>query len=225
MPTTTTSSSVWPIRSPRKVTLSVTLTSRVRISVPQNHWIAERIRKARPIDISISCRKPAPFGPHRPPHHPLGEQPEQRRRRHREEDRRDQRHAPGDVDQVGHVGAEGEEVPVGEVDQPQDPVDEGQPDRAERIDHPEGQPVERRLRDVVEPIGGDQDQHDQPDHPERDRRGALPAEFPQRLSRRTPRRRGSRCLHTGEKAPPPGGVLNPGPRSLGRAARRHPRAG
>jgi hypothetical protein len=45
----------------------VTLTSSVRISVPQNHWIAERITKARPIDISISCRKPAPLariGPH-----------------------------------------------------------------------------------------------------------------------------------------------------------------
>jgi hypothetical protein len=33
----------------------------VRIWVPQNHWITERITKASPIDISSSCRKPAPF--------------------------------------------------------------------------------------------------------------------------------------------------------------------
>lgn len=37
------------------------LTSSVRISLPQNHWIPERITKASPIDINSSCRRPAPL--------------------------------------------------------------------------------------------------------------------------------------------------------------------
>ena len=53
--------------------------------------------------------------------------------------------APGDVDQVGHVGAEGEEVAVGEVDELEDPVDEGQPDGAERIDR-------RRVESPFRPV-------------------------------------------------------------------------
>jgi hypothetical protein len=39
---------------------------------------------------------------------------------------------------------------VGEVDQLEDPVDEGQPDRSERVDRAERETVETRLRDVVE---------------------------------------------------------------------------
>ena len=62
-----------------------------------------------------------------------------------------QRQVPGDVDQVGHVGAEGEEVAVGEVDQLEDSVDEGEADGAERVDRAEREAVEAALRDVVRP--------------------------------------------------------------------------
>jgi hypothetical protein len=49
------------MRRPRNVTVLVMSTSRVRISVPQNQWIADRMTKASPIDIRINCRNPAPW--------------------------------------------------------------------------------------------------------------------------------------------------------------------
>ena len=60
-PTITTISSVCPIRRPRKSTVLVVSTSSTRISVLQNHWMIARRRNASPIDIRISCRKPACF--------------------------------------------------------------------------------------------------------------------------------------------------------------------
>ena len=45
---------------------------------------------------------------------------------------------------IGHVGAEGEEVAVGEVDELEDPVDERQADRAEGVDRAEREAVEPR---------------------------------------------------------------------------------
>lgn len=55
---------------------------------------------------------------------------------------------------------------MGEVDQPEDPVDQGEADGAERVDDAEGEAVERGLRDVVEPLGSDQDEDDQGDDAE-----------------------------------------------------------
>ena len=52
---------------------------------------------------------------------------------------------------------------MGEVDQPEDPVDEGEADGAERVDDPQREAVERGLRDVVEALGGDEDRDDQRD--------------------------------------------------------------
>jgi hypothetical protein len=53
-PIAITISSVRPIESPRKWTVSVTLTSRLRISVPQMYWTKARMMNARPIEISSS---------------------------------------------------------------------------------------------------------------------------------------------------------------------------
>ena len=100
---------------------------------------------------------PGAAAAHRRPHDLLEDDPEQRRGRDRERDPEHQRQLPGDVDQVGHVGAEGEEVAVGEVDELEDPVDERQADRAEGVDRAQREPVEPALGDVVEAVVEDQD--------------------------------------------------------------------
>ena len=101
---------------------------------------------------------------HRRPHDLLEDDPEQRRGRDRERDPEHQRQPPGDVDQVRHVGAEGEEVAVGEVDQLEDPVDERQADRAEGVDRAQREAVEPALRDVVDAVVENQDGDDVGEH-------------------------------------------------------------
>jgi hypothetical protein len=58
---------------------------------------------------------------------------------------------------------------VGEIDQPEDSVDEREADRPERVDRSVDEAVEGGLGDVVESLGGDQGQHHDRDHSERDR--------------------------------------------------------
>ncbi len=56
-----------PIRRPKTSTVSITFTSRKRISVDQTYWNRARSRKASPMDIRRSWRRPAPrarIGPH-----------------------------------------------------------------------------------------------------------------------------------------------------------------
>ena len=79
-------------------------------------------------------------------------------------DAQNQRQVPGDVDQVGHVGAERQEVAVGEVDELEDSVDEREADRAERVDRAEREAVDAALGDVVEAVVEDQDRDDVPEH-------------------------------------------------------------
>ena len=65
---------------------------------------------------------------------------------------------------------------MGEVDQLEDPVDQGEPDGAERVDRAEGEPVEPRLGDRVEPVADDQGQedgHDDQDSPDPGRSESL----------------------------------------------------
>ena len=124
-----------------------------RCRCPSSNWITARIRNASPIDISTSCSSPARLRAHRRPHDLLGQDAEHRGRRpSRRRAPNDQRHAPGDVHQVRHVGAEGEEVAVGEVDELQDPVDERQADRAERVDRAGREAGEAGLGDLVQAL-------------------------------------------------------------------------
>ena len=53
--------------------------------------------------------------------------------RHRDSRRSDHRQAEGRVREVAGVRAEGHHVPVGEVDEPEDPVDERDPDGRDRV--------------------------------------------------------------------------------------------
>jgi hypothetical protein len=56
---------------------------------------------------------------------------------------------------------------VGEVDQLENPVDEGQPDRAERVDGAERETVEARLGNVVKTPDPDKDDEDEEQDAER----------------------------------------------------------
>ena len=53
---------------------------------------------------------------------------------------------------------------MGEVGQLEDSVDERQADRAERINRAEREAVQGSLRDVVQAVPRDQDQHAENDH-------------------------------------------------------------
>ena len=104
-------------------------------------------------------QQPGAARSHRAPHDLLEEDGQQSSGEHAEHDAEHQRAAPGDVHEERHVGTEREEVAVGEVDQLQDPVDERQADRAERVHRAEREPVEAGLGDVVQAVPRDQDQH------------------------------------------------------------------
>ena len=207
MPTTRMISDVRPIRRPKISTVSITFTSRKRSSVRPDVLDQGPDHEGEPDGHQQELEQAGPPCAHRPPHHLLEEDAEQRGRRHREEDAEYERHPPGDVHQVRHVGAEGEEVAVGEVDQLEDPVDEGEADRAERVDRPEREAVEPGLRDVVQALGGD---HHDDDHRQDHERGsrrmpvrALPKSFDRRGARprsafRLPYPRGSYSPCTGD---------------------------
>ena len=86
---------------------------------------------------------------HRAPQGGLQRKAHRRDRRQGRQDRHGQGHPGADVDREGHVAAERHEVAVGEVDELQDPVDQRQPDRAERVDGAARQAVDRGLGELL----------------------------------------------------------------------------
>ena len=150
----------WPIESPRNSTVAVLLTSRLSDSVPQLELDRRADQEREPDRHQHQLQQPGALAAHRRPHDLLGERSRAPRSiDHREAGSRPERQRPGDVRQVGHVGAEGEEVAVGEVDQLEDPVDERQADGAERVDRAGREPVEAGLGDRVQALGGDHREH------------------------------------------------------------------
>ena len=133
---TTTYSSVVPIvrpvRSSNQPTVDVRSESSWRGLAPQMNWIMLRRTNASPSAIRRSWSIPAFFfriGRHMMsseamPNAAVASTPAS----NADDERRVQRH----VERERDVGAEGQHVAVGEVDELQDPVDERQADRAER---------------------------------------------------------------------------------------------